>query len=68
LQFRNFKIPHIYSLSEKLAEKEIFKELISIIHSFAIRLYSNRRKRMKLKYCREELKPADKHNQELYRN
>jgi predicted site-specific integrase-resolvase len=47
---------------EKLAEKEIFKELISIIHSFAMRLYSNRRKKMKLKYCEEELKLADKHN------
>jgi len=41
---------------EKLAEKEIFQELISIIHSFAMRLYSNRKKRLKLQYCEEELK------------
>jgi len=40
---------------EKLAEKEIFKELISIMHSFAMRLYSNRKKKLKLEYCKEEL-------------
>jgi len=41
---------------EILAEKEIFQELITIIHSFAMRLYSNRRKKLKLNYCIEELK------------
>jgi len=41
---------------EELAEKEIFKELIAIIHSFSMRLCSNRKKQLKLKYCIEELK------------
>jgi len=44
---------------EQLAEKEIFKELISIMHSFAMRLYSARRKKLKIDYCIEELKHAE---------
>ena len=45
---------------EKLAEKELFKELISIMHSFAMRLYSSRNKKRKLMYCIEEFKLADR--------
>lgn len=45
---------------EKMQEKELFKELITIIHSYIMRLYSNRRKKKKLEYIEEELKHGDK--------
>ena len=42
----------------KTVEKEIFNEIISLIHCFAMRVYSSRRKK-KLKCVEEDLKIED---------
>ena len=39
---------------EKLIEKEIFNEIISLIHCFSMKVYSNRRKE-KLKLIEKDL-------------
>jgi len=44
---------------EKLAEKEIFKELISIIHSFSMKIYSSRKKK-RLELIESEIGLIDK--------
>jgi len=45
---------------EKMLEKEIFKELISIIHSFSMRVYSSRKKN-RLKTVQKELEMENKY-------
>ena len=56
--FENFNC-EIVVLNEvddaQTVEKEIFNEIISLIHSFAMRVYSSRRKK-KLKNVEEDLK------------
>ena len=42
----------------KTVEKEIFNEIISLIHCFAMRVYSSRRQK-KLKCVEEDLKIED---------
>lgn len=48
-------IPLIEIDNEKLIEKEIINEIVSLIHSFSMKLYSNRRKE-KLKLIEKDLK------------
>ena len=42
----------------KIVEKEIFSEIISLIHCFAMKMYSSRRK-AKMKNIEEDLKLED---------
>lgn len=46
---------------EKLIEKEIFSEIISLIHCFSMKVYSNRRKE-KLKLMKKDLELEDETN------
>lgn len=62
--FNNFKTEIIVLNdidNEKLVEKEIFNEIISLIHSFSMKVYSNRRKE-KLKLIEKDLKLEDETN------
>lgn len=43
---------------EKLIEKEIFKEIVDLIHCFSMKMYSQRRKE-KLKLIEKDLKLED---------
>lgn len=43
---------------EKLVEKEIFNEIINLIHCFSMKVYSNRRKE-KLKLIEKDLRLED---------
>lgn len=42
----------------KMVEKEIFSEIISLVHCFAMKMYSSRRK-AKMKNIEEDLKLED---------
>ena len=59
--FNNFNC-EIVVLNEvddsKIVEKEIFSEIISLIHCFAMKMYSSRRK-AKMKNIEEDLKLED---------
>ena len=46
---------------EKLIEKEIFKEIVDLIHCFSMKMYSQRRKE-KLKLIEKDLKLEDENN------
>lgn len=59
---------HIIILNEledsKLIEKEIFNEIISLIHCFSVKLYSNRRKE-KLKLIQKDLELENDNGTEM---
>ena len=49
----------------KTIEKEIFSEIISLVHCFAMKMYSSRRK-AKMKNLEEELKLEDDIDKEMH--